>query len=130
MRIFEADPPEVHRIILAGVVPIKHDCLIGDYPGRAVGCRRIHSMRFEIGFGASHKKGAGLMQFIQAGEVDIPSIHHVDRASFRCEHVQYIHVVHLAVGDVDETRDVAPQIQQCVHLHGGLRGPEMRPREQ
>ena len=38
-------------------------------------------------------------------------------------------IVQLAVGDVDEARDVAAQIQQCVHLHRGLGRAEMRPWE-
>ena len=35
----------------------------------------------------------------------------------------------LTVRDMDETRDIAAQIEQCMHLHGGLGGPEMRPGE-
>jgi hypothetical protein len=34
-----------------------------------------------------------------------------------------MHIVHLAVGDVDEARDVAAQIKQGVHLHGSFRWP-------
>lgn len=37
-----------------------------------------------------------------------------------CE-IERVHVVQLAVGDVDEARNAAAQIEQCVHLHGGLR---------
>jgi hypothetical protein len=35
----------------------------------------------------------------------------------------------LAVRDVDEAWDIAAQIEQRVHLHGGFGGPEMGPIE-
>jgi hypothetical protein len=83
----------------------------------------------EIGFGARDKEGARLVQRMQTGEVDIPAIHHADRAGFREQHVKRVNIVQLAVRDVNETRDIAAQIEQRMHLHGGLGGPEMRPGE-
>ena len=38
-------------------------------------------------------------------------------------------VVQLAVRDVDEARDAAPQIEQRVHLHRRLGGAKVRPRK-
>ena len=37
--------------------------------------------------------------------------------------------MHLPVRDVNERRDVAPQVQQRVQLDGGLGGAEQRPRK-
>ncbi len=69
------------------------------------------------------------MQRMKPAEIDIGAIHHIDGAGFRHDHVEGMNVVQLAIRDVDETRDVAPQIQQGVHLHRRLGGAEMRPRE-
>ena len=63
-------------------------------------------MRIEIGFGAGYEKGTGLVQHIQAGEIDIPAIHHVYRARFRHDQIKSIHIMQLTVGYVDEARDV------------------------
>jgi hypothetical protein len=40
-----------------------------------------------------------------------------------------MNVVRLAVRDVDEARNVDPQIQQLVHLHRRLGFAEVRPRK-
>ncbi len=108
------------RIVLTRVVPIQRDRLIGDHAGDALGDGRIHPMSIEVGFGTSHEKRPGLVQPIQAGEIDVPAVHDIDGAGLGHEHVERMHVVHLSVGNMDETRDVAAQIQQCVHLYGGL----------
>ena len=120
----------MNRVVLTCVVPIQRDLLSSDDTGRAIGGGRIHPMCVKVGFGASYEKGTSLMQHIQSGEVDIPSIHDVDRAGLGQDHIESVHIVQLSVGNMDKTRDVATQIQQCVHLHGGFGGPKMGPREQ
>ena len=40
-----------------------------------------------------------------------------------------MNVVQLAIRDVDKTRNVAPQVEQRVHLHRRLGGAEVRPRK-
>ena len=61
------------------------------------------------------------MQRMQAGKIDISAIHDVDRAGFGEQHIKRMNIVQLAVGDMDEAWNVAAQIEQRVHLHGGLR---------
>ena len=97
---------------------------------RAIGGGRIHPVRLEVGFGAGDEKRTGLVQPIQTGEIDITAVHDIDRASLRHQHIERMHIVQLAIGNMDETRDVAAQIEQCVHLHRGLGRSEMRPWEQ
>ena len=47
------------------------------------------------------------MQCVQPREVHIAAIHHVERTGFEAQHVQHVHVVQLAIADVDEGRDGA-----------------------
>ncbi len=70
------------------------------------------------------------MQRVQAFEVHVAAIHHVERAGLEGQHVQHIHVVQLAVADVDEGGDRAAQVQQRVQLDGGFGGAKRRPIEQ
>jgi hypothetical protein len=84
-------------------------------------------MSVEIGLGASHEEGACLMQPAQAAKVDIPSIHDVDGTSLGYQHVKRVNIVQLAVRDMDKARNVAAQIEQCVHLHRRFRRSEMGP---
>ena len=64
------------------------------------------------------------MQHIKAGKVDVATIHDVDGSGFRQEHIEGMNVVQLAIRDVDKTRNVAPQVEQRVHLHRRLGGAE------
>ena len=75
------------------------------------------------------KQGPGLVQHIKAGKVDVATIHDVDGSGFRQEHIEGMNVVQLAIRDVDKTRNVAPQVEQRVHLHRRLGGAEVRPRK-
>ncbi len=69
------------------------------------------------------------MQAIQPLEIDVAAIHDVEGAGLRYQQVEDIDIVQLAVGDVDEARNAAAQIQQRVHLHRRLGRAEVRPRE-
>src|SRR6266853_546274 len=53
------------------------------------------------------EEGAGEMQPMEAGEIDVAAIHDVDGARFREQQVKSMDVVQLAVRNVDEARDVA-----------------------
>ena len=75
------------------------------------------------------KKAALSVNTIQPLEIDVAAIHDIERAGLGHDLIKDVHVVHFAVGDADKRWDIAVQVQQRVHLDGGL-GREMRPREQ
>ena len=54
--ILEPYPPEMRWIVLARVMPVQRDRLIGDDAGRAVGGGRIHPMSIEVRFRAGYEK--------------------------------------------------------------------------
>jgi hypothetical protein len=73
------------------------------------------------------KVDPGGLQPVEACEVHEGAIEHVDRAGFRKQLVEDPHVGVAGFGDPGEGRDAAPQIQQGVHLHPGLRPAEPGP---
>jgi hypothetical protein len=104
----EAHPPEMHWVVLFGVVAIQRDCLVGDHPRRSVSGRRIDPMRVEVGFGAGDEERACLVQSVQPLKIDISAIHHVDGAGLRHQHIERVYIVQLSIRYVDETRNIAP----------------------
>src|SRR6267143_509338 len=66
---------------------------------------------------------------MESSEVDIPTIHDVDGAGFWNEQIERMHIVKFAVGDMNETGNIAAQIEQRMHLHCCLCRTEMRPRK-
>lgn len=117
----------MHRVVPAAERSIRCDGLVGDHAAGPVGGRGIDPMRTQIGFGARDEEGASLVRRMEAGEVDIPAIHHADGAGFGAQHVQRMNIVQLAVRDMDAAWNVAAQIEPRVHLDGGFGGPEMSP---
>jgi hypothetical protein len=73
----------VFGVVLAGVVTVERDGLIADDPGRPVGRGRIDAMGIHVRFGAGNEEGAGEMQPMEAGEIDVAAIHDIDGARFR-----------------------------------------------
>jgi hypothetical protein len=47
------------------------------------------------------------VQRIETIEREVAAVHDIERARLGDEHIENIHVVELAVGDVDETGDTA-----------------------
>src|SRR5882762_2411718 len=107
LGIAQPDAPQVLGVMLAGVVTVERDGLIADDPRRPVGRGRIDAMGIHVRFGAGDEEGAGEMQPMEAGEIDVAAIHDVDGARFREQQVESVDVVQLAVRNVDEARDVA-----------------------
>ena len=63
----------------------------------------------------------------QALEVHVGPVHDVERAGFGHEQVQYVDIMQFGLGDVDERRTIAAQVQQGVQLDAGLGGAEQGP---
>ena len=66
---------------------------------------------------------------MEPGKVDVAPVHDVNGPGFGDNQVERVDIAHLAVGNVDETRDAALEVKQGVHLHRRLGGAEQRPRE-
>ena len=52
--------------------------------------------------------------------VDVGRVHDVEGARLRNQHVEYVDIVQLALGNMDKRRDIATQIQKRVQLDPGL----------
>ena len=57
------------------------------------------------------------------------TLHHVEGSSLRKYLVEDIHVMHISAGDADKRGDVAVQVQQSMHLDGGLALTKLGPRK-
>ena len=129
-RVFETDASQLFGIVLGDVETVQPDALVADDPGAAVGWHRVQPVRIHATLGACHEETACLMQRIQAREIQIAAIHDVENARLEGQHVEHIDLVGLAVRDMDESRDVAAQVQQGMQLDRRLGGAKRRPWKQ
>ena len=95
-----------------------HDALIADHAGAALGGGRVNAAHVHACLGPCDEEGPGLMDRVEAREVLVATIHHVEGTWLEGQHVQHMNVVELAVADVDEGGNAAPQVQQGVQLDG------------
>src|SRR5690606_28395946 len=87
------------------------------------------ALRFEIGFGANDEEAARFVKAKQARKIGEAAVHDVESARFRQQLIEDIDLVQLAVAYMNKTRDIAAQIEQRVHLHGGFGRAKWRPRK-
>jgi len=114
-------PAHGRGVILARLIGCQHASLITQHGStHSVHWMRVTSLELGVVLGTSHEEGLRLVNHEQPCEVQVAPIHQVKRARLQHQRVHHIDLVRLAVGDVNETGDVAPQIQQRVQLDGRL----------
>ena len=123
-------PRNGSRVILGGLISLQHERLIENHARGSIRGVRIATLRIHVALRPRHKEASRLMQPVQALEIDVAAIHDVEGAGFRNQLIEDVHVVQLAVADMDKTRDIAAQIEQRVHLHRRLGGSKRCPRKQ
>ena len=130
VRILEANAPQMLRIISRGIEAIERNALIADHATIAFAGRGVHPARVEVRLRTGDEERASLMQHVQPREVHISAIHHVEGTRLEREQVQHIHVVQLAIADIEERRNTAAQVQQGVQLDGRFGRAKRRPVKQ
>ncbi len=128
--IIEFYTSQMDRVILTGLFPGQHDRLVASQAGRLVDWTRIDSPILEVGLGTCDKEGLRLMQDIQSGEVDIATIHDVEAACLEDHLIEDVHIVQLAVRDMDEGRNIAAQIEQRMEFDRTFVFAKARPGEE
>ena len=129
-----ADAAQVRGVALAGQHPRQQHPLVG--ADSRVGRKRmtLNNTALQIAFGTGHKVGFGALQHIQSLVIDIGFVHHVERAGFDksliYKDIEHLHIVHLAVADVNKAGDRAAQIQQGVQFDGRFGGAKRCPGKQ
>ena len=102
--------------LLPGAEAIQRDGLIADDSGAAIHRGGIEPMPDPVRLGPRDEEGAGQMQCMPAGEIDVAMIPHVDRSDFQFQQVEGMHVVQFPVGDMEEAGKAALQVEQGMNV--------------
>ncbi len=94
--------------------------MIGAHTGTFVDRMRVAPLQKDILFGAHDEECRAESEKVEAVEIDVAAIHDVECPGLGNDLVEDVEVVHFAVGDADKRGDIAVQVEQCVHLHGGF----------
>ncbi len=109
---------------------LQADDLIRHDAAGLVGGAGIDAADALIAAGTGDEERSGKVDAIEAEEIQIAAIHDVVSSGLDHDLVEHVDVVPIAGGDADKRGDGAAQIEQRVHLDGGLGGTEMRPGKQ
>src|SRR4030095_3516512 len=91
---------------------------------------RIDSAELKILLGSNDKESQALHQDVEPGEVEIATIHDVERSGLGNQDVEDVHIVHLAVGNMNERRNAAAHIQERVQFDGAFGAAKVSPGKQ
>ena len=78
-------------------------------------------------FGARDEERHADVKAVEAGEIDIASIHGVEGARFHGDEIERLDIVHFSIGNVDEAGNVPAKIDQGMEFDGRFASPEFRP---
>jgi len=90
---------------------------------------RVASLDQHIRLSADDEESGAECKNKEPLEINVASVHDVEGACLWHDLVQDVHIVHIPTGDADERGNVAVQVQQSMHLDGGLALTKLRPRE-
>ena len=107
----------------------KSNCLVTDKSCRAVHLAGVGAAVFGIGFGSQNKEAQGLMKIMQALKVKVGSIHNIEGAGLWNKQVKDIDIMEFAIGNVNESRDIATQIKEGMEFYGRFCSSKMSPRK-
>jgi len=103
--------------------------LVGLDPGGFVHGPRVETFEPEVAFGSDDIESRGLMNGIEAIEVQIPTVDDIEGSGFEDQLIEDFDVVDLAMGDNNEAGDTSPEIQESMQFHGAFVSSELGPRE-
>jgi hypothetical protein len=90
----------------------------------------IDAPKVGIRLGTSDEKCTGFVKTKESLEIQVGSIQNVNSRWLRDHHIEHVYVVQFPVGYMYKARDVAPQIQQRMHLYRCFGASKWRPWQQ
>lgn len=105
--VLEAYTTQMFGVVLPGAEAIQCDGLVANQARVPVHSAGTDPVCAQVRFGAGDEETARPVQGMEPGKVDVAPAHDVDGPGFRDKQVERVDIAHLAVGNVDETRDAA-----------------------
>lgn len=115
-----------------GVIPFtfvgaQFNDLIASNSGRFINAAGLAGCKASVGFTAYYEERICRMQPEQSVEVEVSSIKNIDTSCLKYHAVQEVDVMNRSIGDADEYRNLALNVDLSMQLNCGLRPSERRP---
>lgn len=124
-----ADTPERLWVIALPLPCAQADGLVASQSGGFIDGPGLLDAELGVAFCADNKGCPCLLNAIETCEIEIAPVDNVDASGFDDDLVEKMNVVDGTIGNTDEYRDGAGQIDLGMQFDRGLGFPEVRPRE-
>lgn len=120
--------PQLFGIVLGCMEPCKPDGLVASQTFGLVHLCGIYPFGPEVLLGRDQKICARPVYPIKPCVVQGSPVHHIKGPGQKDDHIKYVDIVHLSIGDMYEIRDGGLCVHFRVHLYRGLGLAELCPR--
>ena len=127
LGIFDSDASDRCWKVLLRIETIQRTQLVADDASRTIHWQGVLSSKTQIRLGSGYKETACLVQPMQPGEVEITTVHDVERTCLGNNLVENIYIVQLAIADMNKAGNVAAQVEQCMQLDRCFGGTKRSP---
>jgi len=110
-----------------GIESFQDNDLVGLDSAGFVHGPRVEAFEPEVAFGSDDIEGRGLMNGIEAIEVQIPTVDDIEGSGFEDQLIEDMDVVNLAMRDNEERGNASSEIQEGMQLHGAFVSSELGP---
>src|SRR5438093_5919989 len=110
LLVDESDTAQGIGIDLDGFQGRENNSVIGPQAGGLVDRTRITPLQENVLFSPYDEKRRRHFKNEEPLKIDVPTVHYVERTGFRKNLVEDVHIVDLAIRNVDERRNVPMQI--------------------
>ncbi len=71
---------------------------------------RVPATELDALLGARDKEGAAILKDVESREIDVATVHDVERVGFRHDHIEDLDVSHFPIGNLNQSGDRAAEI--------------------
>ena len=111
LRVGEFDAAELVGIVFGGIEAGEDDGLVTGKAGGVIDGVGIQAAIAPVGLGADDEEGGGLVEGVEAVEVEVAAVHDVEGTGFGQEQVKDLDIVQFAIGDVDKRGNTAFKVK-------------------
>ena len=128
--VVERDASECGRVSSRGVDAVECDRRIAAEAGTFIDGSSFARSDDGVLLGADDEEGLARFEAEEAFEIEVAAIQEIEGPGFDGQEVDHVHVVQFSLGNMDETGNASPKIDQSVELDGALTTTKFRPGEE
>ena len=110
-RVGEFDAPEFVGIVFGGIEAGEDDGLVTRKAGGFIDGVGIQAAIAPVGLGPDDEECGGLVEGVEAVEVEVAAVHDIEGAGFGQEQVKDLDIVQFPIGDVDKRGNTAFKVK-------------------